>query len=315
MAERKWTLVIVPPGSGASKAVEVSQALLKIAAGFGVVLVLSALLLGYATVSRSVSLQRSSALQRENADLAEQIGQLNGKVDVLSDTLRLIAQRDARIRLMANLEPNDPQVQQAGIGGPAPEGAIARPINVLARRAEEVRVDLAGLIRRANLLAFSFKEATDSISAHRDRLVAMPSIMPTTGWLTSAFASMREHPILHYARPHEGIDVQAPSAPPSSPRRGRSDFHRLGNRLWEHGRDRSRLWDHHQVRPLLEDSGAPGPAGEAGRPDRPGGEYRPRHRPAPPLRGPRAWPAGRSAAVCAAAGGGGLTTSHKLLKP
>jgi len=214
MAERKWTLVIVPPGSGASKAVEVSQALLKIAAGFGVVLVLSALLLGYATVSRSVSLQRSSALQRENADLAEQIGQLNGKLDVLSDTLRLIAQRDAKIRLMANLEPNDPQVQQAGIGGPAPEGGIARPITVLARRAEEVRVDMAGLIRRANLLAFSFKEATDSISAHRDRLVAMPSIMPTTGWLTSAFASMREHPILHYARPHEGIDVSAPMGAP-----------------------------------------------------------------------------------------------------
>jgi len=221
MAERKWTLVIVPPGSGASKAVEVSQALLKIAAGFGVVLVLSALLLGYGTVSRSVSLQRSSALQRENADLAEQIGQLNGKLDVLSDTLRLIAQRDAKIRLMANLEPNDPQVQQAGIGGPAPEGGIARPITVLARRAEEVRVDMAGLIRRANLLAFSFKEATDSISAHRDRLVAMPSIMPTTGWLTSAFASMREHPILHYARPHEGIDVQAPlGAPIQSPGAG-----------------------------------------------------------------------------------------------
>jgi murein DD-endopeptidase MepM/ murein hydrolase activator NlpD len=222
MAERKWTLVIVPPGSGASKAVEVSQALLKIAAGFGVGLALSALLLGYATVSRSVSLQRSSALQRENANLAEQIGQLNGKLDLLSDTLRLIAQRDAKIRLMANLEPNDPQVQQAGIGGPAPAGAAVPPIaTVLARRAEEVRVDLAGLIRRANLLAFSFKEAGDSISAHRDRLVAMPSIMPTSGWLTSAFASMREHPILHYARPHEGIDVQAPlGAPIQSPGAG-----------------------------------------------------------------------------------------------
>jgi murein DD-endopeptidase MepM/ murein hydrolase activator NlpD len=222
MAERKWTLVIVPPGSGASKAVEVSQALLKIAAGFGVVLALSALLLGYATVSRSVSLQRSSALQRENANLAEQIGQLNGKLDLLSDTLRLIAQRDAKIRLMANLEPNDPQVQQAGIGGPAPAGAAVPPIaTVLARRAEEVRVDLAGLIRRANLLAFSFKEAGDSISAHRDRLVAMPSIMPTSGWLTSAFASMREHPILHYARPHERIDVQAPlGAPIQSPGAG-----------------------------------------------------------------------------------------------
>src|SRR5260370_7276585 len=38
----------------------------------------------------------------------------------------------------------------------------------------------------------------------------MPSIMPTKGWVTSAFARERVHPILHLARPHEGIDVSAP---------------------------------------------------------------------------------------------------------
>ena len=209
MPERKWTVVIVPPGTGASKAVEVSQTLLKLVAGVGVVLGLVALLLGYATVARTVSLQHSSALERENAELSEQIGQLNGRVNSLDDTLRLIARRDVRIRLMANLEPNDPQVQQAGIGGPAPVG-VRPPTSVLQRRTDEVRVDLGALIRRANLLAFSFQQAADSIAAHRDRLAAMPSIMPTTGWLSSAFSAMREHPILHIARPHEGIDVTAP---------------------------------------------------------------------------------------------------------
>src|SRR5258708_12547135 len=34
--------------------------------------------------------------------------------------------------------------------------------------------------------------------------------MPAKGWLTSAFMAMRVHPILHLARPHEGIDVSAP---------------------------------------------------------------------------------------------------------
>src|SRR2546428_12119153 len=33
--------------------------------------------------------------------------------------------------------------------------------------------------------------------------------MPTKGWLTSAFMRERIHPILHLARPHEGIDVTA----------------------------------------------------------------------------------------------------------
>jgi murein DD-endopeptidase MepM/ murein hydrolase activator NlpD len=38
--------------------------------------------------------------------------------------------------------------------------------------------------------------------------------MPTQGWLSSAFSSMRAHPILHIARPHEGIDVTAPMGSP-----------------------------------------------------------------------------------------------------
>ena len=82
------------------------------------------------------------------------------------------------------------------------------------RRTSEVRVDLNALIRRANLLALSFKEAADSLSVHSARLSATPSIMPTQGWLSSAFSSMRSHPILHVARPHEGIDVTAPMGTP-----------------------------------------------------------------------------------------------------
>jgi murein DD-endopeptidase MepM/ murein hydrolase activator NlpD len=82
------------------------------------------------------------------------------------------------------------------------------------RRSSEIRVDLNALIRRANLLASSFKEAAESLAVHSARLAATPSIMPTQGWLTSAFSSMRSHPILHTARPHEGIDVTAPMGTP-----------------------------------------------------------------------------------------------------
>ena len=80
----------------------------------------------------------------------------------------------------------------------------------LSEHADQVRVDINALVRRADLLSRSFGEAADSLASHRDRLAATPSIMPTQGWLTSAFQSMREHPILHMARPHEGIDVASP---------------------------------------------------------------------------------------------------------
>ena len=61
---------------------------------------------------------------------------------------------------------------------------------------------------------YNREDALDAVlrglSRQRDRLAATPSIMPTRGWLTSAFMKERIHPILHLARPHEGIDVSAP---------------------------------------------------------------------------------------------------------
>jgi murein DD-endopeptidase MepM/ murein hydrolase activator NlpD len=195
MAKRRWTLLRAA------------------AAAVGGIIVL-ALLAGYATISHTSDLTRAARLQQENASLARQIGELHGQLGSLADTLTSISQRDARIRVLANLDPIDPQVQAAGIGGPGTSDLSLSGITGLARRSAEVRVDLSALIRRANLLASSFKEAADSLSFHTARLAATPSIMPTQGWLSSAFSSMRSHPILHMARPHEGIDVSAPMGSP-----------------------------------------------------------------------------------------------------
>ncbi|HEU4569463.1 MAG TPA: M23 family metallopeptidase [Gemmatimonadales bacterium] len=217
MSERRWRVVVVPPGSGTSKVLEVSQDLVKLALGVGLVCVLVALLLGYTTVSRTLTIGRHQELVQQNRILAEQLGQLQDRVGVLADTLNTIQQRSARIRLLANLDPIDPQVQAAGIGGPSFASAsdvALRSAGVLGTRAATVKVDVDAMIRRADLLAASFAEAADSLQVHSARLAATPSIMPTNGWLTSAFTSMRMHPILHVDRPHEGIDVVAPMGSP-----------------------------------------------------------------------------------------------------
>jgi murein DD-endopeptidase MepM/ murein hydrolase activator NlpD len=214
MAKRRWTLVLVPHGSEPSRIVEVSYGVLRLVAGAVSGIVVLGLLAGYATVSHTTDLSHAARLQQENASLAREIGELHGRLATLADTLTRISQRDARIRVLANLEPIDPQVQAAGIGGPAaPEMGLAGLTGV-SRRTADIRVDLGALIRRANLLASSFKEAADSLALHTARLAATPSIMPTQGWLSSAFSSMRTHPILHMARPHEGIDVSAPMGSP-----------------------------------------------------------------------------------------------------
>jgi murein DD-endopeptidase MepM/ murein hydrolase activator NlpD len=213
MAKRRWTVVFVPHDSEPSKVLEVSYRVVKTVAAGAVLAVVAAFSVGYVTVFRTVDLSKSARLAQENVRLEQQIDELNGRLAGLADTLSRISQRDARIRVLANLEPIDPQVQAAGIGGPAVSDIEGEPGSAM-RRSAEIRVDLNALIRRANLLASSFKEAGDSLAVHSARLAATPSIMPTQGWLSSAFSSMRSHPILHIARPHEGIDVTAPMGTP-----------------------------------------------------------------------------------------------------
>ena len=215
MAKRRWTLVLVPHGSEPSRIVEVSHGVLRAAASAAAGFLVLVLLAGYATFSHTTDLSQSAKLQQENASLAREITELNGRLSTLADTITRISQRDARIRVLANLDPIDPQVQAAGIGGPVGiTGMGVTSLTGMARRSAEIRIDLSALIRRANLLASSFQEAADTLAYHTARLAATPSIMPTQGWLSSAFSSMRAHPILHYARPHEGIDVTAPMGSP-----------------------------------------------------------------------------------------------------
>ena len=208
--------MVIPDGSGASRRLQVSTTVLKMVTAGATVLVLSALVFGYVTVSRSIDLTHAARLERENALLAEELGRLHSKLTDLTDTLATISQRDSRYRVLANLDPIDPQVLQAGIGGPAVPGyddSLAEA-GVLGFRATEVRVDLNAMIRRANLLASSFEEAMDSLASHNQQLEATPSIIPTPGWLSSGYKAMRMHPILHYARPHKGVDITAPKGTP-----------------------------------------------------------------------------------------------------
>jgi murein DD-endopeptidase MepM/ murein hydrolase activator NlpD len=221
MSKRRWTIVVVPQGSSATKIIEISNTALKLAGSLAVAALMLVLLLGYATLHRSLNLARAERLERANALLATDLDQIHGRLSTLTETVTALEQQDTKLRLLANLDPIDPQVHAAGIGGPRPADAAGAESDELLGRAGQVRVNLNALIRRANLLTSSFREAEDSLSLHADRLAATPSILPTSGWLSSAFSRMREHPILHEARPHEGIDVTAPyGAPIEAPANG-----------------------------------------------------------------------------------------------
>src|SRR2546425_6947114 len=118
-AERRWTVMLVPHGSGASRAVEVSQTFVKALVGIGSVVALTFLVLGIAAISRGVSITRSRALENENRLLADEIQRMRERMVGLRDTLNQFSEREQELRLLAGLNPTDKTVQQAGIGGPA----------------------------------------------------------------------------------------------------------------------------------------------------------------------------------------------------
>jgi murein DD-endopeptidase MepM/ murein hydrolase activator NlpD len=218
MAERRWTVMLIPHGEGGSKSVSISVTVFKLLVGVATVLVATLLAATIGVVSRTVDRTQSSRLARENRILTAELGKLGDKVAALSDTLALISRRDEQVRLMAGLEPLSSDVRRAGIGGPA--GDWPERERLLAqggeggRQALLVHLDVDALLRRANLISSSLREASESLSSHVQRLSATPSIMPTAGFLTSNFTNLRYHPILHVGRPHEGIDVTAPYGTP-----------------------------------------------------------------------------------------------------
>lgn len=213
MPSRRWTVLLVPHGSGGTKSLSVSVTVLKLVAGAGLVVAASMLGATYGVVSHTVDLSHSQRLEKTNQALSSEVAVLGQRVSALSDTLAVISRRDDEVRLVAGLDPLSPEVRRAGIGGPSgawPERErLETDGGVVGREALGVHVDLDALIRRANVLATSFKEAAESLSSHAQQLAATPSITPTTGFLTSKFSYIRYHPILHENRPHEGIDITA----------------------------------------------------------------------------------------------------------
>jgi murein DD-endopeptidase MepM/ murein hydrolase activator NlpD len=214
---RRWSILWVPHGSGTTRSIGVSYRALQAIASTAAVLLVVGTVFVYLAIRKGVDISRLERLEQANRLLAEQVVQTRTRLREVNDTVATIMKRDQLVRLLAGLPPTDPDVQQAGIGGPA--GVPSEREQVLAeqplgREALQMQDDVEGLIRRANLLARSFTEAIDSLEGHVDRLARTPSIMPTRGWLTSMFAQARMHPIFHEERRHEGVDITAPLGTP-----------------------------------------------------------------------------------------------------
>jgi len=212
-AERRWTVVVVPHGSGQSRALGVSHTLLKSLLGLASAVTLVFAGLAAAALIRGVGITRNRMLAHENRVLLDEVQRMRNSETALRDSLVTMARRDQGLRLLAGLSVLDSAVQQGGIGGPRgewPERDSLIAVGDHGAQALAARVDLDVLERRAGILLTSVGQAYESLSSHWARFAVTPSIMPLHGRVSSVFSALRFDPVVRVVRPHEGIDVAAP---------------------------------------------------------------------------------------------------------
>lgn len=167
----------------------------------------------------------SRIVAAQNAALQQDIARVEERFRVLDDTLRSIARREEQMRMLAGLPVEASPVRELESETPtevADVTANLADLSGLANRRRpfsgrlgwSARPDIDGLITKASVLSNSFRDVSDTLERNFQRFANTPSIMPTSGWLSSHFSRSRFHPILHENRPHEGIDVTAPTGTP-----------------------------------------------------------------------------------------------------
>ena len=218
MTGNKWTFLLVRGENQPVKQYSVSTQTLR------GLLILSSLIaifmIGLALSSGVEVMARVEAreLHTKNEALDREFATFETRIQGLEATLDAVAASDANFRSIAGLEIIDPEVRQAGVGGPGLGSPSDSPLWVVdsakAKAAFARSYALSALERRAYLLFESLEEATDSVLAHRDLLESTPSILPTIGRLSSRFSQARVHPLHNRPLPHEGVDISAPKDPP-----------------------------------------------------------------------------------------------------
>lgn len=218
MTRDKWTLLFLKDEREGFRQYSISTRTLRYAASGAVLFCLTLVVAAALVIFRAGDTARAVQLERTNALLAAELSSLRDRVGSLQETIDTLSERDSELRILAGLEPIDAEVQQVGIGGPGAPSLERHPLYALdgeaGTTAFTTAYDLNALERRARLLKESMDVAADSLQAHRDLLESTPSILPTSGMLTSGFTSARPHPIHHRELPHEGVDISASRGTP-----------------------------------------------------------------------------------------------------
>ncbi len=165
--------------------------------------------LGIIILSTKIGTPTELALRAENDALYEQLELTKTTIIDLDNKLAEIADRDNEVyRSILGLAPIEDDERQAGVGGSDPYSDFEIYSESTADLLRWTSERLDKLERKIGIQNLSFEELKHQYNTNKEKMSHIPAIKPSGGILLSGFG-MRDHPILGYRRPHNGLDFRA----------------------------------------------------------------------------------------------------------
>lgn len=163
--------------------------------------------------SGSSWLPGGSALLLENQHLVVEIGHMEEQIGLLRKDLVEVYRLQELVSIAVDLDPIDPDVWEAGVGGRAvltmPQEELPPDRNL--SRLGQLEQELDKLLRQARIQHQGYQALLDTLAARDIAREHIPSIRPVdTGWLSSGFGK-RQDPFTGKLAYHHGLDFSVPS--------------------------------------------------------------------------------------------------------
>ena len=222
MMKKKLTLLIFDGTGTPVKQTSIPRMLLPMA--FIIVMAASTVL--YLGISDYLRLKKEvkdvqqlrSSLQMQEEQVVQhqsQIVSFSNKIEALNAKLAELGNFEQKIRIIANLEPNNDGSSFFGVGGSDPEDLD--PTTMLEQDYRELvrdmHVEINEIDHASHNQQRSFSSIFSQLEGKRNLLAATPSIRPLKGWVSSRFG-YRESPFTGRREFHRGLDIATHAGSP-----------------------------------------------------------------------------------------------------
>lgn len=208
MKEKYLSMIVIPHKGGKQRTFSVSKKVFRVLAYTipAVFIILLIFLVDYFVMSGTR--EKYKELKAENLHQKETLVKYQESITALESTIEEFEQYRTKLNVIAGLRSEDVLEGEPGVGGPS-EQVVMTPPEVAAQdlgRLEDISSQAEGI--RANFSALE-NHFTDQASL----LAQTPSIMPTQGYISSAF-KYRDDPFTGKRTFHPGIDIATQTGNP-----------------------------------------------------------------------------------------------------